>query len=100
MSEEGPFRIDLGKLRSRNKDTSPTTVSRSDSAGEKHGFVQRAPRKKRGRKPSPRTGQVHAKVLPDVARDISNEAKRRGVQQGVLIEEAWTLYKTAVKKRG
>lgn len=98
MSEENPFRIDLGKLRSRNKDASQKTVSHSDSVGEKHGFVERAPRKKRGRKPSPRTGQVHAKVLPDVARDISNEAKRRGVQQGVLIEEAWTLYRAAQEK--
>ncbi|HKL20781.1 MAG TPA: hypothetical protein VJ904_03180 [Tichowtungia sp.] len=98
MADESPFRIDLGKLRSRNKDTSPKTVSRSDSAGEKHGFVERAPRKKRGRKPSPRTGQVHAKVLPDVAREISNEAKRRGVQQGVLIEEAWTLYRSSREK--
>ena len=30
--------------------------------------------------------------------DISNEAKRRGVQQGVLIEEAWSLYKAAQEK--
>lgn len=98
MTEENPFRIDLGKLRSRNKDSSPKTVSRSDSVGENHGFVERSPRKKRGRKPSPRTGQVHAKVLPDVAREISSEAKRRGVQQGVLIEEAWSAYKAAHEK--
>ena len=39
-------------------------------------------------------GQVHAKVMPHVADEIANEAKRRGVQQGVLIEEAWHLYKT------
>lgn len=25
--------------------------------------------------------------------EIANEARRRGVQQGVLIEEAWALYK-------
>lgn len=93
MAQDNPFRIDLGKLRSRDKDSSPKTVFRSDSIGEKHGFVEREPRKKRGRKPSPRTGQVHAKVLPDVACEISEEAKRRGVQQGVLIEEAWSLYK-------
>jgi hypothetical protein len=30
--------------------------------------------------------------MPDVAREISAEAKFRGVQQGVLIEEAWALY--------
>ena len=54
-----------------------------------------APRKKRGRKPSPRTGQVHAKVLPNTSKEISREATHRGVQQGVLIEEAWALYKAA-----
>ena len=69
-------------------------MSSVDSAGDAHGFVARAPRR-RGRKPSPRTGQVHARVLPPVAREISNEARQRGVQQGVLIEEAWALYKQA-----
>lgn len=89
-----PFAIPLnpGALRSRKKDTRPETVAKSDAAGEKLGFVDRAPKKKRGRKPSPRTGQVHAKVMPDVAREISQEARNRGVQQGVLIEEAWALY--------
>jgi hypothetical protein len=31
--------------------------------------------------------------MPEVSEDIANEAKRRGVQQGVIIEEAWALYK-------
>ena len=31
--------------------------------------------------------------MPDVAKEIANEARARGVQQGVLIEEAWALYK-------
>ena len=91
MSE--PFRIDLGSLRTRPKDTTPASIGRMDTAAEQIGFVNREPQRKRGRKPSPRTGQVHAKVLPEVADEIANEAKRRGVQQGVLIEEAWTLYK-------
>lgn len=92
---DNPFSINLnpGKLRSRPKDTSPQSVARSDVAAEKHGFVERAPKKRRGRKPSPRTGQVHAKVMPEVSREISREASERGVQQGVLIEEAWALYK-------
>jgi len=55
--------------------------------------AERPKPKRRGRKPSPRTGQVHAKVMPNVAREISREAVLRGVQQGVLIEEAWALYK-------
>lgn len=88
-----PFSIDLGSLKSRHKDTSPAAVEKADTAGEKHGFVDREPKKKRGRPPSPRTGQVHAKVMPHIADEIAAEATRRGVQQGVLIEEAWGLYR-------
>lgn len=88
-----PFRIDVGNLRSRSKDGSPQAVEKADTAGEKHGFVDREPKKQRGRAPSPRTGQVHAKVLPQIADDIANEQKRTGKTQGVLIEEAWALYR-------
>jgi hypothetical protein len=95
MTEKNPFGIAInpGKLRSKAKESSPQSVARSDEAAEKHGFVERTPKKRRGRKPSPRTGQVHAKVMPEVAHGIAAEAKYRGVQQGVVIEEAWTLYK-------
>lgn len=94
MSEGKPFNIDLGRLRSREKDRSAQAVEKTDRAGEDLGFVAREPQKQRGRKPSPRTGQVHAKVMPGVSDEIANEAKRRGVQQGVILEEAWELYKT------
>ena len=40
------------------------------------------------------SGQVQAKVMPNVADERADEAKRRGVQQGVLIEEAWALYRS------
>jgi hypothetical protein len=94
MSENKPaFSIDLGSLKTRRKDISPEAMERADAAGEQHGFVNRDPPRRRGRQPSPRTGQVHAKVMPEVADEIADEAKRRGVQQGVLIEEAWALYK-------
>ena len=93
MSGNTPFRIDVGSLKSRSKDSSPQAIERIDDAGEKHGFVDRDPKGRRGRKPSPRTGQVHAKVLPHVADEIAAEAGRRGVQQGVLVEEAWALYR-------
>jgi hypothetical protein len=89
-----PFSIDLGQLRTRRKDISSESQGRADAIGEQHGFVAREPARKRGRLPSPRTGQVHAKVMPHVADEIAEEAKRRGVQQGVLIEEAWALYKS------
>ena len=99
MNDDDPFNVPLnaGKLRSRPKDTSSKAVARSDEAGEKLGFEDRTPRKKRGRPRSPRTGQVHAKVMPHVAKEISSEARRRGVQQGVLIEEAWALYRAQQK---
>jgi hypothetical protein len=97
MSDSNPFGIslDAGKLKSKRKNTTPEAVAQTDVVAEKHGFVERAPKKRRGRKPSPRTGQVHAKVMPAVAREIAQEARDRGVQQGVLIEEAWALYKSA-----
>ncbi len=93
MSEPQPFSVDIGKLRTATK-PEPTAqfVKTSDVAGEKLGFVNRAPKGRGGRQPSPRTGQVHAKTLPHVSDEISAEAKRRGVVQGVLIEEAWALY--------
>ena len=88
-----PFSIDLADLRARPKEAG---TARADAAGEAHGFVSRepspSPKGRPGRRPSPRTGQVHAKVLPQVSAAIADEARRRGVTQGVLIEEAWTLY--------
>ncbi|WP_163852342.1 chromosome partitioning protein ParB [Pseudooceanicola aestuarii] len=91
-SDKPAFSIDLGKLKSRRKEPTPAAVRKTEEVAEKHGFTERAPRRRRGRPASPRTGQVHAKVMPEVSRAIAAEAKRRGVQQGVLIEEAWALY--------
>ena len=94
MSNEQDFSINVSDLKTNAKKDTPQVLNSIDSAGEARGFVARAPRR-RGRKASPRTGQVHARVLPAVAREISNEARQRGAQQGVLIEEAWELYKKA-----
>jgi hypothetical protein len=88
-----PFSIDLGSLKTRRKETTLQQVHTADELAEEHGFVAREGQGRRGRRPSPRTGQVHAKVMPYVADEIAEEARRRGVQQGVLIEEAWELYK-------
>ena len=81
MSEQHPFSVDIGKLRTATK-PEPTAqfVQTSDVAGERLGFVNRAPKGRGGRRPSPRTGQVHAKTLPHVAEEISAEAKRRKPQ--------------------
>lgn len=89
------FSIDIGALKKRPKPASETAVAKTDKIGEARGFVPREPAGKRGRPKSPRTGQVHAKVMPEVSDAIAAEARRRGVQQGVLIEEAWALYQAA-----
>lgn len=87
------FKIEIGSLARRNKPGSKEDIAKVDKVAEPRGYVSRETGKKRGRPASPRTGQVHAKVFPDVSEQISAEATRRGVTQGVLIEEAWELYK-------
>lgn len=86
------FSIDLGSLKKRAKPASEAEVAKIDMVGEGQGFVDRSVQGRRGRPKSARTGQVHAKVMPEVSEQIAAEARRRGVQQGVLIEEAWSLY--------
>jgi hypothetical protein len=93
MSDGPTFKIDVNGLKSRARKPDPQELEKIDRAGEAHGFVDRSEKKRRGRPRSPRTGQVHAKVLPGYAEEIADEARRRGVQQGVLIEEAWQLYR-------
>lgn len=87
------FKINVGALKTRRKEVEPERIEAVERVSEDLGFTSREAPAKRGRKPSPRTGQVHAKVFPNVASEIADEARRRGVQQGVLIEEAWALYK-------
>lgn len=86
------FALDLKKLKSATKPATEEAIAKVDAVGEERGFVDRSPRGQRGRKKSQRTGQVHAKVLPHIAAEIAEEATRRGVVQGVIIEEAWALY--------
>lgn len=89
------FKINVSSLKStEKKEPTKATQQKSDKIADNHGFISREPAKKRGRKPSPRTGQVHAKVLPNVAKEIAEEARARGVQQGVILEEAWELYQS------
>lgn len=87
------FSIDIGALKRRSKPASEKAVAATDRIADARGFVPREAPPRRGRPKSPRTGQVHAKVMPEVSREIASEARRRGVQQGVLIEEAWALYR-------
>ncbi len=84
----------LAGLTARPKDTTPADVRMVDEVGEARGFVDRSPRKKPGRKPSPRTYQLHPKVFPGVGEAIASEAERLGITQGQLIEQMWDTYKT------
>ncbi len=90
MAED--FKIDLSKLKKVAKEHSKEEIEKSDQIAQEQGFIPREVPKKRGRKPSPRTGQIHARVLPHISTEIADESRRRGVQQGVIIEEAWVLY--------
>jgi hypothetical protein len=82
----------LAGITARPKETSLAEVRKVDEVGEARGFVDRTPRKKPGRKPSPRTHQLHPKVFPKVGEGIATEAERLGITQGQLIENMWQIY--------
>ncbi len=82
----------LAGLKAKPKDTTAAEVRRVDEVGEARGFLDRTPRKKPGRKPSPRTYQLHPKVFPQVGEAIAAEAERLGITQGQLIENMWETY--------
>lgn len=82
----------LAGLKARPKGTTVEDVRRVDEVGEARGFLDRTPRKKPGRKPSPRTHQLHPKVFPKIGEAIAAEAERLGITQGQLIEEMWKAY--------
>lgn len=82
----------LGGLVARPKPSSVEDVRKIDEVGEARGFVDRTPRKKPGRKPSPRTYQMHPKVMPQIGEAITDEAEKLGLTQGQLIEKMWQIY--------
>lgn len=82
----------LAGLKARPKATTVEEVRRVDEVGEARGFLDRTPRRKPGRKPSPRTFQLHPKVFPEVGEAIAAEAERLGITQGQLIERMWTTW--------
>ena len=87
----------LAGLKSRPKPSSVEDVRRIDEVGEARGFVDRTPRKKPGRKPSPRTYQLHPKVFPEIGEALSVEAERLGITQGQLIELMWEYYSKQIE---
>lgn len=86
----------LGGLVARPKPSTVEDVRRIDEVGEARGFVDRTPRKKPGRKPSPRTYQMHPKVMPQIGEAIADEAEKLGLTQGQLIEKMWQIYLKAM----
>ena len=82
----------LAGLTARPKDIDASEVRKIDEVGEARGFVDRTPRKKPGRKPSPRTYQLHPKVFPRVGGAIAAESERLGITQGQLLELLWEQY--------
>ena len=83
----------LAGLTARPKKTGAAEVRKIDDVAEARGFVDRTPRKKPGRKPSPRTYQLHPKVMPEVGEELAAEAEKAGLTQGQLIEKIWLIYK-------
>ncbi|WP_406240098.1 hypothetical protein ACF3NX_14255 (plasmid) [Acetobacter orientalis] len=88
----------LAGLKARPKTTLIEEVRLVDEVGEAHGFLDRTPRKKPGRKPSPRTYQLHPKVFPQIGEGISAEAERLGITQGQLVEIMWENYQKLSQK--
>lgn len=82
----------LAGLKARAKGGAVEEVRRVDEVGEAHGFLDRTARRKPGRKPSPRTYQLHPKLFPETGQAIAAEAERMGITQGQLIEQMWVVY--------
>lgn len=90
----------LGGLVARPKPSTVDDVRKIDEVGEARGFVDRTPRKKPGRKASPRTYQMHPKILPQIGEAITEEAEVLGLTQGQLIEKMWQVYLRVTKSPG
>ena len=84
----------LSGLAARPKSVSPDDLRLADEVGEARGFLDRTPRKKPGRKASPRTYQLHPKVFPETGEAIAAAAERLGITQGQLIERMWDDYRS------
>ncbi len=67
--EDQEFKIDNDQLAVAKSQTKPASIQQLnnlDAVADDQGFASRG-----GRERSPRTGQIHAKVLPQISADIS-----------------------------
>lgn len=88
----------LSGLSVRQKTFTKENVRHIDDNGEAHGLLDRSHRKKPGRKPSPRTYQMHPKLMPKVGEAITLEAEALGLTQGQFIERMWQVYLGSAKR--
>ena len=90
----------LPGLKARPKERVEEVLQDIDEIGARRGFVDREPatsmgapfRKKPGRKPSPRTQQLHPRVLPSTGRAFLDAAKDRRLSQGQMFEVIWAYW--------
>ena len=93
MTDKKDHWVDVKKVPTADK--AGDQLDAVDDAADKEGYVSRAPRKtgKRGRPRNPLSEQIHSKVRPETKDWLLEEARRRCVMQGVILEEALELYK-------
>lgn len=91
----------LPGLKARPKGQVEEALQKIDEHGDRRGFVDREPatsmsvpfRKKPGRKPSPRTQQLHPRVLPATSQAFFAAARERGLSQGQMFEVIWAYWR-------
>ena len=91
----------LPGLKARSKGRVGDALQDIDEVGARRGFVNREPgtsmtapmRKKPGRKPSPRTQQLHPRVLPVTGQAFMDAARDRRLSQGQMFELIWAYWR-------
>lgn len=86
MSRLEDFKIKIEDAQTIDK--SNQQLDKMDKVTGEKGYVSRAPQKPK----ILRKGQIHAWVQQHVREYLLDEAYRRRVQQGVIVEEALELY--------
>ncbi|MCY3874849.1 MAG: chromosome partitioning protein ParB [Rhodobacteraceae bacterium] len=94
MSREPGSRLPgLSGLKARPKEQPQAAQEVADRVGNRHGFHDRSPRRKKpGRKKSPRSWPLHPRVMPAIGEAFVAEAERLGLTQGQLMEDCWKAY--------
>lgn len=89
MNRPEDFKIEIEDVPAIDKRQSNPQLDKVDKMAEEKGYVSRDPQKTK----ILRKGQIHTWVQQHVREYLLDEAYRRRVQQGVIVEEALELYK-------